>query len=340
MNIKSFVSISIILVLSLFLVACGVNTETSSENEEAQSITLYSPNVQELNNLITKKFEEETGIKVEIVSGGTGELLKRVEAEKDNPLGDVFWAGGADSLEVYKEYFEPYEREEIDKLDPYFLKNLDYSWVPFGVMTMVLIYNKDLVDENDVPEGWEDLLDEKFKGSIAFADPNKSSSAYSQLVTMLLAFGEDEGWDYVEKFVENLDGKILSSSGQVPKLVADGEFSVGVTLESEALRYVKGGSNVGIIYPKEGTVVRPNGSALIKGAKNPEGAKKFLDFLLTKEIQEITQENFNRRSIRIDVEPDENVLSLDEIERVDYDIEFAAKNKDEIMEKYNDILVR
>src|SRR5690606_36406643 len=112
---------------------------------------------------------------------------KRVEAEADNPMGDVIWAGGADSFEAYSEYFEQYERKEQDKIEPSLLMSKDNSWAPFHAIPTVIIYNKDMVDEGEI-EGWADLLDEKWKGNIAFADPKKSSSVYTQLCTMLLAF--------------------------------------------------------------------------------------------------------------------------------------------------------
>lgn len=336
---KLWLMVSTILVAFL-LVACGGEKETSKEGKNG-SVTLYSPNIAAMDNVIISKFEEETGIKVERVSGGAGELLKRVEAEADNPMGDVFWAGGADSFEAYSEYFEPYEREELDKVEESLLMSSDNSWAPFHAIPTVIIYNKDMVDEEEI-EGWEDLLNEKWKGDIAFADPTKSSSGYTQLYTMLLAFGDDgqDGWGYVDDFIDILDGKILSGSGLVPKSVSDGEFAIGLTLEGEALRFIDGGSNMGIVYPKEGTAVRPSGSGLIKGSKNPEEAKEFLDFLLTEEVQEIIQEDFHSRSVRTDVEPVEGLMSTDEIEKVDYDIEYSAENRDDIMNEFNDLIKR
>lgn len=341
--------------MSFLLGACGdkpsntnsnndSNTESEPENKEAKkgSITLYSPNIAAMDNVILGEFEKQTGIKVERVAGGAGELLKRVEAEAANPLGDVFWAGGADSLEAYAEYFEPYERKEKDKLQPELMMSPDNSWAPFHAIPTVGIYNKNLVSEDEVPKGWEDLLDEKWKGKIAFADPTKSSSAYTQLYTMLLAFEDDgsEGWGYVEKFVKNLDGKILSDSGLVPKSVSDGEFAIGLTLEGEAIRFMESGSDMGIIYPEEGTAVRPSGAALIKGAKNPEEAKQFLDFLVSKEVQELIQRDFYSRSVRTDVEPTEGIKPITEINMVDYDIQYSAEHRDEFMKKFSDIVKR
>lgn len=301
-------------------------------------VTLYSPNAAEVNNPIIKEFQDRTGIEVEMISGGTGELLKRVQAEANNPLGDIFWAGGADSLEAYAEYFEPYVTSEAANLAPQYV-NESGIWTPFAALPMVIMYNKDLVSEDEKPASWEDLLDEKWRGKIAYADPAKSGSSYTQLVTMLIAFGKDEGgWDFVKKFVDNLDGKILSGSGLVYKGVADKEFPLGVTLEEAALRYVVGGANVGIIYPSEGTSAVPDGAAIIKGAKNIEQAKLFMDFLVGEDVQSLIQKEFMRRSVRTDAEVIEGVAPTSEIPLIDYDFDWASSNKDEIIKRFNRIV--
>ncbi|CAH0117884.1 MULTISPECIES: ABC transporter substrate-binding protein [unclassified Paenibacillus] len=339
-----------LLIIALALAGCGGSGGAGSNEAGGESgsgeaakskgkITIYSPNAAEVNNPIVKEFQDRTGIEVQLISGGTGELLKRVQAEEANPLGDVFWAGGADSLEAYKQYFEPYKTSEFDNLQPEQIGSSQH-WTPFAALPMVIMYNKELVKEDEVPKSWMDLLDAKWKGKIAFVDPAKSGSSYTQLVTMLTAFGKDgdQGWNYVKKFVENIDGKLLSSSGMVYKGVADKEFPVGVTLEEAALRYVEGGAPVGIMYPEEGTSAVPDGAAIIKGAKNMEEAKQFIDFLVGKDVQSLIQKEFKRRSVRKDAEPIEGIPAISEMKLVNYDFDWAAANKDELIKKFNRIV--
>mgnify|MGYP002479306783 FL=1 len=110
-----------LLIFALLLAGCGagsggsepqnggVSSGTSDDGssggnaKKKRTLTIYSPNAAEVNNPIVKEFQDRTGIEVQLISGGTGELLKRVQAEANKPLGDVFWAGGADSLEAYKD---------------------------------------------------------------------------------------------------------------------------------------------------------------------------------------------------------------------------------------------
>ncbi|WP_216624605.1 ABC transporter substrate-binding protein [Paenibacillus foliorum] len=351
---KSVSTILTAILLSVSLVGCGGQPAATDKKPEAPAspnasqqqpapkkggkLTLYSPNAAEVNNPIVKEFQDRTGIEVQLISGGTGDLLKRVQAEAANPLGDVFWAGGADSLEAYKKYFEPYKTKEFDNLSPQYVDK-NNVWTPFAALPMIIMYNKDLVKQGEEPKSWNDLLDAKWKGKIAFADPAKSGSSYTQLVTILTAYGkEDKGWDFVKKFVTNLDGKILSGSGLVYKGVAEKEFALGVTLEEAALRYVEGGAKVGIIYPSEGTSAVPDGAAVIKGAKNMDQAKQFIDFLVGKDVQALIQKEFKRRSVRKDAETVQGVAQTKDIKLVDYDFDFAATKKDDIIKRFGKIV--
>ncbi|MBB6454602.1 iron(III) transport system substrate-binding protein [Salirhabdus euzebyi] len=336
---KKILTLLLMAALVFALSACGSDEEEGSGGD-SDTLTVYSPHQNEIINPIIKEFQDRTGIKVDVVTGGTGELLNRVTAEADNPGGDVFWGGGAESLEAFADSFEPYKTAE-DEAIPADFKSPTNVWTGFSALPMVIMYNQDMVSDADAPKSWGDLLDPKWTGKIAYTDPSKSGSSYTQLATMLTAYNGDgsEGWDFVKDFVANLDGTILSSSSMVPKGVADGEFPVGLTLEEAAYRYIAGGAAVGVHYPEEGTSAVPDGVALIKGAKNDANAKEFIDFLVSKDVQEMIVEDFSRRSIRSDVNPPEGLVASDEIPLVDYDFEWSATSKDEIMEKFQEILI-
>ncbi|MYL45160.1 extracellular solute-binding protein [Virgibacillus halodenitrificans] len=330
--------VALLAVLMIVISACGSKEEEASG--EAKTLTVYSPHQNEIINPIVKEFQDRTGVNVDVVTGGTGELLNRVTAEEGNPGGDVFWGGGAESLEAYGESFEPYVTSEDDAIAADF-KSPENVWTGFSALPMVIMYNQEMVEEENAPKAWKDLLNEQWTGKIAYVDPGKSGSAYTQLVTMLTAYEDDgsDGWGFVEDFVANLDGTILSSSSAVPKGVADGEFPVGITLEEAAFRYIAGGASVDVNYPEEGTSAVPDGVALIKDAKNNENAKKFIDFLVSEDVQKMIVEDFSRRSIRSDVNPPEGLIASDDIPLVDYDFGWSAENKDEVMDKFQKILI-
>ncbi|NLU53536.1 MAG: extracellular solute-binding protein [Clostridiaceae bacterium] len=320
--------------------ATPTDSSTPEPKPASKEVTVYSPHPSDPLNDGVKEFQEKTGITVNIVAAGTGELLKRIEAESANPQADVFWGGGADSLAAYSQYFEKFIPADIDQIDKNYVSS-DNLWTGESPLPMVIMYNKKLVSENDVPKGWADLLDPKFKGKIAYADPARSGSSYTILCTMLTAFGKDDGkgWEFIDKFVDNLDGKILGSSGDVYKKVADGEFAVGLTLEKEAVKYVIAGADVGIIYPEEGTSAVPDGIALVKGSKNRENAEAFLNFVLSKECQSMMAANHMRRGVRLDIDPPEGLPPMSEVKLVDYDFSWASSQKEDIMNKWKEVII-
>ena len=320
-------------------------TETETETEEEKpktggTLTVYSPHPAEAINLGVQEFQDKYGIQVEVVAAGTGELLARVESESANPLGDVLWGGGAESLQAYSEYFQQFEPATLPDVDPAYV-DANHYWVGESPLPMVIMYNTNLVSEDQAPKGWEDVLNPDFKGKIAMADPATSGSAYTIMLTMIQAFGKDDnkGWEFIEKFYDNLDGKILSSSSAVYKGVNDGEYAVGLTLEKEAIKYVEAGGPVKIVYPSEGTSAVPDGVALVKGAKNEENAKLFIEFVTGAECQDIMSKEIKRRPVRTDTAPPSGLPDMSTIKLVDYDFAWAAEEKSEILAKWKDIIV-
>ena len=224
------------------------------------SLVVYSPHDADPLNAGVALFQAKyPNITVEVITGGTGELCQRVVAESANPQGDVLWGGGADTLAAYSDYFSPYVCANDAFIADTF-KDANDLWIGESPLPMVIMYNKTLIDEANVPKTWEGLTDPALKGKIAYASPAKSGSAYTQLCTILFSQPTlDEGWALVEKFIANLDGKIQESSGNCHKLVASGEYSIGVTIEKSAVLY-KDNPDIGYVYPASDSAV-PDGVA-------------------------------------------------------------------------------
>ena len=305
------------------------------------TVVVYSPHdADPLNAGVNLFMEKYPNVKVEVVAAGTGELCNRIAAETANPIADVLWGGGADSLAAFKEYFEPYVCSNDEFIGAAY-KDPDGLWIGESPLPMVIFYNKDLIEKDGltIPETWEDLTKPEWKGKIAYCLPSKSGSAYTQLCTMILGHGgKEDGWDFIKKLYDNLDGKIVDSSGKCHKMVADGEFYVGLTLEKAAVQY-KDDPSVGFVYPKDGTSAVPDGVALVKGCPNEENAKLFIDFVTSKECQTEQSENWGRRPVRSDMEVGEGMAKLEDIPLVDYDFDWAANEKEAIIEHFNDIMV-
>ena len=171
----------------------------------------------------------------------------------------------------------------------------------------------------------------ELRGKIAFADPSVSGSSYTGLVTMLYALSEEEQDAVLQRFAENLDGKLLSGSGEIVSSVASGESLAGITLEETALKRIAAGDEIEMIYPTDGTSCVPDGTAIVSGAPHPDNAKAFVDFTVSRDVQELIQERFYRRSVRSDVEPASKLPPLKQLTQVDYDVGWASAHRDAIL---------
>ena len=309
-------------------------TADSGENK----VVIYCPHPLAFINPLVEEFEKQSGVKVEVVAAGTGELLKRVESEKANPLADIFWGGSLSTMKPKAALFEEYRSVNEDHVQPDF-KNVEGSITRFTDIPSVIMVNTNLIGDVKV-EGYEDLLNPALKGKIAFADPSKSSSSYEHIINMLYAMGNgnpDNGWDYVEKLAKNLDGKLLSGSSAVYKGVADGEYAVGLTFEEGGAKYVADGAPVKLVYMKEGVISKPDGIYIIKNAKHMENAKKFIDFITSKEAQTLITQKLHRRSVRDDVDAPVGLLPKSEIKSITDNEDVVNQNKKAWLDKFKDI---
>ena len=316
----------------------GSGQKNTSGGSDENKLVIYCPHPLSFINPLVEEFEKQSGIKVEVVAAGSGELLKRVESEKANPLGDIFWGGSLSTMKPKASLFEPYTSANEDHVQAAF-KNTEGSMTRFTDIPSVIMVNTDLIGDIKV-EGYEDLLNPALKGKIAMADPSKSSSAYEHLINMLYAMGNgnpDNGWDYVTKFCKNLDGKLLSGSSAVYKGVADGEYAVGCTFEEGGAKYVADGAPVKLIYMKEGVISKPDGIYIIKNAKHMENAKKFIDFITSKEAQTLITQKLHRRSVRDDVPAPNGLLEKSQIHIITDDETVVNQNKKSWLDKFKDI---
>lgn len=248
------------------------------------------------------------------------------------------WGGSLSTMQPKAELFEDYKSENEKDLIPEY-QNKDGKFTRFSVIPSVIMVNTNLIGDIKV-EGFEDLLNPQLKGKIANADPTKSSSAFEHLINQLYAMGNgnpDNGWDYVTKLAKNLDGKLLSGSSAVYKGVADGEYTIGLTFEEAAAKYVKDGAPVKIVYPKEGTVAKPDTVSIIKKAKNMKNAQDFVNFVTSKDAQTLVTKQLNRRSVRNDIKGAEGLIEFDKMKVINDDSVWVNTNKQKMLDKYKEI---
>lgn len=268
---KKFLALILALLMALSLVACGNKTDNGGDTEE-NKLVVYTAASDEQLDVIIPLYEEMYGVEVEVVSAGTGEMLARADSEKANPYGDLFLGGGESNFNAYSHLFQNYVSTEDENLIPEFRNKT--GWISYYYLDCpVLLYNNDLIGDLKIT-GYNDLLQLELKGKIAFPDPTASSSAIMHVQTVLTDFGgldvnNQQGWDFMTKLYENLDGKMASGSSAAYKSVVDGENVVALTYEEASIRLVSQGANVSIVYMDEGTVFTPHHAGHLQGLQAP-----------------------------------------------------------------------
>jgi len=295
-------------------------------------VVVYTAHEDSILNALAPRFEKETGIKLDYVKLASGDVIKRAKAESANPQADVIWSIGGEQLEAENAILAPYTPKEWDKIASVF--KVGTNWLPYTGIMNVFVVNTNMLSPDKMPKTWTDLTEPRFSKLISSARADKSGSSYMQLCNTLLVY-KDKGWDVYKGIMQNM--VISASSGSVPKFVNDGEQAVGITLEDNAYRYVKGGGPVAIVYPADGTVAAPDGIALLKGAPDPEAGKIFIDWCLSKPVQEYLVDAMYRRSVRTDCKDPPGLPAIGTIKTIPYDFGWAAKNNKEFVKRFADI---
>ncbi len=236
-----------------------------------------------------KKFD----VKVSMSRNGSGSTYAKILAEKANPKGDVWYGGTLDPhsqagvnglLESYaspmlKEIGEAYRNPATSK-----------KHHSTGIYVGILGYsvNTDLLKKAklEMPKCWADLTKPEFKGKVQVASPQSSGTAYTATATFVQLWGEEKAFEFFKKLHKNVAQ--YTKSGSAPgKNAGRGEVMVGIGFLHDHAKVKAKGFPLQLVAPCEGTGYEIGGLSIIKGARNMENAKKFVDWALSKEGQEI-----------------------------------------------------
>jgi iron(III) transport system substrate-binding protein len=268
-------------------------------------------------------------VKISTVTGGSGQLLRRMEAEAAKPQADVFWTSSANTLGQFKPLFEPYKVQGLEAI-PKQLHHPDNLWTAANVHIVVLMVNTAHLGGLPVPQTFAEIIDPKYKGKLMIADPANSSTAY----TILWGVERMLGAEGLKKLANNI--KVTASAPTVFRSVAQGEYPIGLTFESNAYTYVAGGQKeIQLVYPSDGTFTTTEFFALVKGAPNGTHAKQVCDLFASKDAQIALLESAFRRPSRLDIEVGKYV-QLPEFSK----IKIFETNEDDAAAQRKDFLAR
>jgi iron(III) transport system substrate-binding protein len=323
-------------------------------------LSVYSALNESTNNAFVEAFKKSVpGLNVELLPlAAAGELQTRIRTEKDSPKADVFIGGSSEfhSPLGTEGLLLPYTSPNAANVAPIFYKDPDGLWTGWyiGIFGFVLHTDRFAKDLQDLkpPTRWDDLLVPAWKGHLTMPDPVKTGGGYIFIATQIFRFAaaamtarqatlptaelyaaaEDKAMDYMKKLHANI-GQYTGTAPQAIQLVGQGQFIGAPNWSHDILTAKSQGQPIDNLNPQP-TGFEVGAVSIIKGGPNPDGAKAFVDWVLSKEAGALNVKLSNRLSVLKDVAPAPGAPTLESVQLVPYDRAWATHNKARLLKKW------
>lgn len=258
----------------------------------AKEVIVYTSVDSIFSEPILREYEKQTGIRVKPVydaeASKTTGLVNRLIAEKERPKCDVFWNSEfAQTILLKKKgVLAPYQSPSAADIPEHF-KDKDNYWAGFAARARVIVCNTNRFNGVKPPESIFDFTKPEWKGKFALAYPLFGTTA-THIAALYVALGEQKTQDYLKALKEN--GAVIVDGNSVARdVVVQGELPAAFTDTDDVNVAIEAGKPVRMVFPDSGglgTLLIPNTVALIKGAPHPGEAKAFIDYLLSRQVEE------------------------------------------------------
>lgn len=362
MKLRKPTSLALALVMALSLSACGQKNQpsqsqsagsqtpsSSSQPDPGQSQEPAAPELSGTMKVVATnesymtlfdQFAADTGVKVELLSMSSGDVLSKLRAEGGTPSADLWFGGGIDAFMSAKAdgLLEQVSFDASADLAAGF-KDPEGFWFSKGITIVGFLVNNTLMDELKLtaPATWNDLLDPSYKGEIIMSNPAVSGTNYAVVNAMLQT--KEDGWAYFQGLNENIAYYARRGSDPMNKVISD-EFAIGITYIDGTIEALLDEYDVSIIYPTDGIPWVPEGVAVFKNAENADAAKYFVEWLFSsdehlKTLAEIDQKNAVK-TIKPNLEGLE--LGYDPSILMEEDLSLFGSQRSEILEKFEALM--
>ena len=293
--------------------------------------------------LAATEFQKATGLRVLQTRKATGEALAQLRAEASNPKTDLWWGGTGDPFLQAAEQglLQAYRPAYINDLHAWSVRQYAMSQNMVGGFYTSAIgfgWNTELLKKKKLPEPkcWADMIKPIYKGEIEISHPASSGTAYTILAGLVQLMGENQAFDYMKALHRNVTQYTRSGTAQAPN-VAKGEVAIGISFifGFDGWRHNK--YPVATTAPCEGTSYEIGGIALVKGARNAEGARRYYDWLMSPEGQAIgARANSLQSPANRMFKPDPRIPSMDSVRLIKYDFEKygSAAERKRLLERW------
>lgn len=338
---KKIFTAALLLVTMLFT-GCGGGDNSADNNgadnkNAANKLMIYTSMKESLIGGIVEGFKAKNpGIEVDWQSAGAGKIMAKIEAERQagHLMADIIWTSEVPDFYQMKadgllEQYQPAGFDEL--LNPFDDYDGSFTAARLGTLGIVININK----VQTPPAGWEAVAtDPLYKNSFGIADPALSGTALMSIALLEKQFG----WDYIVRLHDNGATK-SKGSGRVIDDTADGVLNACLGVDYITAGKIDKGSPLKMIYPKE-LIMVPSPVAIFKDADHMDAAKKFVDYLVSQEAQQMVA-NAGTVPVRRDVNTPEKYNlpapedALNNGIKINYND--VMENKDETVKKFSNL---
>ena len=299
------------------------------------SLSWYTSTPVDLAQQLIEAFQKETGIKVQLLRTGGQAVLRRIlpEIAAGQPGADIITmsdAGAANGMAKQGQLvaFRPAGFDKVIDV----AKDPQGRWIAQRLQLAGIAVRTDRVAPADVPKTWSDLVKPKYKGMMVMPDP--SFTAIQLVVVAMLS--QKLGWDFYKALRAN-DTMIVQGHQQVFSTMQSGERLIGAE-SSDPRSFAKGHDvpDQALIAPSEGAFFVTSPTAIIKGAKSPNAAKLFAQFMISPAAQAMIAASGIHAS-RPDVPPPPGLPALSGIKALPIDLDYVEAHNRDVKARFNDI---
>ncbi|MGY3927135.1 putative 2-aminoethylphosphonate ABC transporter substrate-binding protein [Aeromonas simiae] len=307
--------------------------------QAATDLTVYTAFEPEQLAELKQAFEaQQPAIRIKWVRDSTGVMTARLLAEKANPKADVVWGLAATSLlQLDKQgMLAAYAPKGLDKLDSRFRDSrAEPHWVGLDAFFSALCFNKVEAEKQGIPAptSWADLTKPVYRGKIVMPNPASSGTGFLSVAGWLQTMPQGAGWQYMDALHQNIDR--YTHSGSAPcKLAASGETVIGISFDFPATSLKAKGAPIDVIFPSEGSGWDMEAAALMSASKQPEAARKLLDFIISEQANRLYAKSFAVVAV-----PQAAIARADypadiQGQMIDNDFAWAASERDTILQEW------
>jgi iron(III) transport system substrate-binding protein len=326
------------LIRTAVVLLSGLATLAPASAADRAQLVVYSTLEADFLAELKKAFEADNPA-IEIVwqKDATGVTTARILAERGE-RGDAIWGLAATSMMRLKKdgLLTPHAPPNLAEIRPNFRDAADPPhWIGMQAWAGAVCFNTAEAGKHGLPRpaSWHDLAAPRYRGRITMPDPGSSGTGYFHVSAWIQLFGEEEAWRFMDRLHANVAS--YAHSGTKPcRDAAAGEFPIGISYELAGAQAKQRGAPVDVLLMKEGGGWDMDAAGILKGTRQPEAARRLLDFAASRKANEIYAKFIQQVAIEGIAKPIPHYPEGVAASMIKNDLVWASENRDRIIAEW------